>query len=587
LLALLLYHLEVGRTVAIIANAQIALVVLVVALLFVDRLIATYRWFSLLRGLAPAICVIVRAGLTYGRGRSILPHLGSVVADRFIALGDQHLLLPLVHIDSLTDALVRVAMAPAAAGRTYQVVDENGTTRGDYLRTLNELSGHGYRALYVPLRAGTLVADGLAVARRVTGISRIPELSAEKLRMRGVEARYETRRLREDTGWSPLVPLREGLAQSLGVTIDGRATPIERVGIIGAGRVAPFHLEALRRLPGVRVTGILDLDADAARTIAAGHGGLPHFSDTDRFYREAAPQLVHVLTPPSSHAKVALDALGRGVHVLLEKPAVRTVEECDRLDDAARAANVTVGVDENFVFAPRLRQALARIARGDLGDLVHISTFFGFDFARARAAGADARPWFADLPGGLLEDLLPHPLTVTLALAGRNLPLDHWSIRSSGRLDLDGADEVRLTLGDQELTADLAMSLTCRPDDFVVTVYGTRATLRVDLQNMLLDVARFGPGPRAVARAARVLNSGVGMISQTFGNAFGILTRRALPPGTPVHLIRAHYAALAAGHGPPAPLSRARHVVACSRTIWPSTAAREADEPRRLATTGP
>jgi hypothetical protein len=56
LLALLLYHLEVGRTVAISANAQIGLVVLVLALLFVDRLIATFRWFSLLRGLAPAIC---------------------------------------------------------------------------------------------------------------------------------------------------------------------------------------------------------------------------------------------------------------------------------------------------------------------------------------------------------------------------------------------------------------------------------------------------------------------------------------------------------------------------------------------------
>lgn len=102
LLALLLYHLEVGRTVAIIANAQIALVVLVVALLFVDRLIATYRWFSLLRGLATAIFYldVLRLSFVSSFVGSFMP--GGVDVVRVYGLGRTSAGLPL----ALTSVLV-------------------------------------------------------------------------------------------------------------------------------------------------------------------------------------------------------------------------------------------------------------------------------------------------------------------------------------------------------------------------------------------------------------------------------------------------------------------------------------------------
>jgi predicted dehydrogenase len=365
--------------------------------------------------------------------------------------------------------------------------------------------------------------------------------------------------------------LRDGLAGSLGVAIDAPKATIERVGIIGAGRIAALHLQALKRLPGVRVTGILDLDPDAARALAARFGVEGHFTDSDRFYEAAAPQLVHVLTPPHIHAAVALDALRRGVHVLVEKPAVLTVQNCDALLEAARAGDLTVGVDENFAFAPRMREAIAMIARGDLGDLVHINAFLGFDLRRtAIAADASAgSSWLARVPGGVLEDLLPHLLSVTFAASGRELQPVHWSSHPTGRLPHEFADELRLSLTDGDLTADLGISLTSQPDDFVVTVYGTRATLRIDLQNMLLDHARIGPGPRTFARGARVIGSGFRMLSQTARTAVSIGAGLDLPPGTPLHLIRAHYAALAAGRELPAPLARSRRIVEITRQIWP------------------
>jgi predicted dehydrogenase/nucleoside-diphosphate-sugar epimerase len=521
--------------------------------------------------------VIARPGLIYGPGRTVFPHLGVVLGNRFVAVGRGDLLLPLVHVDSVVDALIALGTDPAAAENIYQVVDDDQITRAGYLELLYELSGHRYRTLYLPVPPVALAYGAVAALRRLTGISRLRDLSAQKLRMRAVEARYDTSKLRADTGWRPRVALRDGLAGSLGVATDASKATVERAGIIGAGRIAALHLQALKRLPGVRVTGILDLDPDAAASLAARFGVERHFADADRFYEAAAPQLVHVLTPPHTHAAVALDAIRRGVHVLVEKPAVLTVEDCDAIIEAARGKALSVGVDENFAFAPHVRKAIAMIARGDLGDLVHISAFLGFDLRRT-AISADASAassWYARLPGGVLEDLLPHVLSVTFAASGRELEPVHWSSRSTGRLPHECADELRLSLAGGDLTADVGISLTPQPDDFMVTVYGTRATLRIDLQNMLLDRARIGPGPRTFARGARVIGSGFRMLAQTARNAVSIGTGLDPPPGTPLHLIRAHYAALSAGRELPAPIARVRRTVEITRQIWPMPEAAE------------
>jgi hypothetical protein len=59
------------------------------------------------------------------------------------------------------------------------------------------------------------------------------------------------------------------------------------------------------------------------------------------------------------------------------------------------------------------------------------------------------------------------------------------------------------------------------------------------------------------------------MLAQTARNAVSIGTGLDLPPGTPLHLIRAHYAALSAGRELPAPIARVRRTVEITRQIWP------------------
>jgi predicted dehydrogenase len=138
---------------------------------------------------------------------------------------------------------------------------------------------------------------------------------------------------------------------------DSPAVAIERVGIIGAGTAAAVHLRALQRLPGKRVVGILDIHPGRAAALADKFALPRSMTDPNRLYEEVRPQLVHVVTPPNAHQDIALEALARGVHVLVEKPPALTVAGCRLLLEQAKRGAVTIGVNENTALDPLVLRA--------------------------------------------------------------------------------------------------------------------------------------------------------------------------------------------------------------------------------------
>ena len=536
--------------------------------------------------------VIARPGLVYGPGRLGFNHLGELLGERRLAYGSNSLLLPLVEARSCARALVALGRSNGAAGRTYHIVDAHASSRQDYLDTLARLTGHRLKVAYLPAWPVAAVCGLLGAVARTAGISGAAGLSAAKIRTRAIEFRYDTTALERDTEWRPLPALAPGLAQALGRTgtptdrpktatdrpaasTDRPATQagrrLERVGIVGAGAMARVHLQALRRVPGIRVTGILDTDRAAAENLAREAGSVEAFDDARAFYARARPDVVHVVTPPDQHAAAALAAFDHNAHVLLEKPATTTLDDCDALLAAARARGLTIGVDETVAWDPLVRRAVALAATGVLGELVHIDARMAFDLGRGGRLERILRApscWERRLPGGPLEDLLPHSLSVVRALAGP-LELEHARACCSGRLAAEFPDELRIELAASGATASIGLSLSSRPDDFLVTIHGTRATVRIDIQNVLFDCMTPIPGPRAASRGLRVLRSGLRTLGQTAGTALAMAIRRAPTPASPVHLIAAHHAALATGGLLPAPLAAARGDIAIARAIWP------------------
>jgi predicted dehydrogenase len=123
------------------------------------------------------------------------------------------------------------------------------------------------------------------------------------------------------------------------------------VGIVGAGGVAQVHLRNLRVVPGVDVVAVADTDAAVAEGMARQFG-FRAYADPLTMFNGEELDAVTIATPPRSHAALAIEAAARGIHIFLEKPMAPTIEECDRIIEAADAAGVVLMLGFKKRYAP-------------------------------------------------------------------------------------------------------------------------------------------------------------------------------------------------------------------------------------------
>lgn len=124
------------------------------------------------------------------------------------------------------------------------------------------------------------------------------------------------------------------------------------VGVIGVGSLGFHHARLLAQLAGVELVGVHDVDAARGRQVADELGTF-FFGEREDLLRRVEAAVVAV--PTTAHAEVAVAALGRGVHVLIEKPLAPSLAEADRILAAAAASGalVATGHVERFNGAVR------------------------------------------------------------------------------------------------------------------------------------------------------------------------------------------------------------------------------------------
>jgi predicted dehydrogenase len=119
------------------------------------------------------------------------------------------------------------------------------------------------------------------------------------------------------------------------------------VGVIGVGALGRHHARHLAALDEVRLVGVCDTDPARAAAVAEEFG-TTGFTDLDDLLGQV--EAVTIAVPTPAHAAVGLQALGRGVPVLMEKPLAATVVEADALIAAAacRGLQLQVGHIERY-----------------------------------------------------------------------------------------------------------------------------------------------------------------------------------------------------------------------------------------------
>lgn len=149
---------------------------------------------------------------------------------------------------------------------------------------------------------------------------------------------------------------------------------LTRLAFIGVRGHQGVVLRTLPRTPAVRVVGLCDGGAEPIDTLVewcASNGHQPQvYQDHRRMLDDARPHAVVICGPFEQHASMAIDAIGRGIHVLTEKPAALTFDDLERLRAACdehpevHLAGMQTGRHEAGFYTAR--QLVAADAIGDV-----------------------------------------------------------------------------------------------------------------------------------------------------------------------------------------------------------------------------
>lgn len=149
-----------------------------------------------------------------------------------------------------------------------------------------------------------------------------------------------------------------------------------KIGLIGCGGIAPYHLLHLNRTPEANVVALADVDETRISRLQTNFPELYDcqvFNDYKDMLKSVDLDAVEILTPHTLHFRQAIDALERGLHALIEKPMVCTASHAKQLLEKTEERDRVVLVSYQRHYQPQFRYMKKVIDSGELGDIQFIS----------------------------------------------------------------------------------------------------------------------------------------------------------------------------------------------------------------------
>ena len=257
-----------------------------------------------------------------------------------------------------------------------------------------------------------------------------------------------------------------------------------RFAVVGCGTAANhIHLPALRAA-GAEVTAFASRSLSSAESTCAAWGaGVVEARWEDAVGRDDVDAVI-IATPNAHHHAVAMAALGRGKHVLVDKPMACTVADADEMIDAADRAGRVLVPFQNTRFAAPFVAAQQQVRAGAIGDVTGFRVAFGHAGPQAWAPRAI---WFferAAAGGGCLIDLGVHAVDLVRAVTGDDVT--HVAAALNGEAgDVETDAQLLVRMGNGAI-GSVHASWSSRPGpDHQLTIIGTDGTLHLDARTPL------------------------------------------------------------------------------------------------------
>ena len=194
-----------------------------------------------------------------------------------------------------------------------------------------------------------------------------------------------------------------------------------RVGIVGIGNIGSAHARTIYsgEVAGMTLAALCDSNEKKRAKLSAEYPDIPIFDSHSALFESGLIEAVIIATPHYFHPPIAIDAFGKGLHVLTEKPAGVDCDSVKRMCEAATKSGKVFGVMFNQR-ANKLYAEARRIVRsGELGELKRV-VWIITNWYRKQCY-YDSGNWRATWSGeggGVLLNQAPHNLDIWQWICG-------------------------------------------------------------------------------------------------------------------------------------------------------------------------
>ena len=254
--------------------------------------------------------------------------------------------------------------------------------------------------------------------------------------------------------------------------------PVLRFGLIGCGAISTQHVEAIRASGGAELVAVSE-SASVERARAAGERwGVPWTTDFNELLARDDIDAVSICTPSGTHAAIALAALGRGKHVVVEKPLALTVADADGLIAEGRRVGRLVVTISQRRFEPVMQALMSAVTAGAFGRVALVMTEGLYQRPQSYY---DSAPWRGTraLDGGVLMNQAIHMVDLVRWIGG---PVDSVAghLATIGHT-MESEDTATVSLRFASGALGSIVATTCATPEFPaeLRIYGDQGHARI------------------------------------------------------------------------------------------------------------
>ena len=176
----------------------------------------------------------------------------------------------------------------------------------------------------------------------------------------------------------------------------------------GAGRIGSIHAANIAAMPGVKLRYVVDVNAAAAKKLAAAHGA--KVSTEKEVFADREVDAVVIASSTDTHARLAIAAAKAGKAIFCEKPIDLDLKKVDACLREVRKSKVPMFVGFNRRFDPSFAALKARVDKGELGNVEQV-------VITSRDPGPPPLAYLK-VSGGLFRDMTIHDFDMARWLLG-------------------------------------------------------------------------------------------------------------------------------------------------------------------------